>query len=76
MLKGDLTIKNITQQVAFYVELIQADCQYPEHITVEATTTIRRSEFGIFKLLPAVSDDVNLIMSIDAVKKQASVTMR
>ena len=76
VLKGDMTIKGVTRQVAFYVELVDADDSLSERITVKATTTIRRSEFGIFTLLPAVSDNVNLFMSIDAVKKQTSLSMR
>ncbi len=71
VLKGEMTIKGITRQVAFYIELVDADVdgRFSERITVKATTTIRRSEFGISSLLPAVSDNVNLFMSIDAVKK-------
>jgi polyisoprenoid-binding protein YceI len=46
-----------------------------DQITVKATTTIKRSEFGIHSMLPAVSDNVNLFMSIDAVKKAAVVSM-
>ena len=78
VLKGYMTIKNVTRQVAFYVELVDANVEneYSDRITVKATTTIRRSEFGIHSLLPAVSDDVNLFMSIDALKKNTSISMR
>ncbi len=80
VLKGHMTIKNISRQVAFYVELVDKDAgiddRYSDHIIVTASTTIRRSEFGIDSLLPAVSDNVNLFMSIDAVKKNTSVSMR
>ena len=48
---------------------------YPEHITVKAETTIKRSEFGIYTLLPAISDNVNLFMNIDALKKNTTVSM-
>ena len=73
VLKGELTIKNVTKQVAFYLRVIDADIDgaFSERITVEASTTIRRTEFGIFSLLPAVSDNVNLFMTIDAVKMSA-----
>jgi len=73
-----MTIKNITRQVAFYVELVDADIdsRSSERITVTASTTIRRSAFGIDSLLPAVSDNVNLFMSIDARKKDISISMR
>lgn len=75
VLKGHMTIKNISRQVAFYVELVDTDVdfddRYSDRITVTASTTIRRSEFGIDRLLPAVSDNVNLFMRIDARKKEA-----
>jgi polyisoprenoid-binding protein YceI len=78
ILKGDLTIKNVTKQVAFYVEVVDADVESgkSERLTVKASTTIRRSAFGIDTMLPAVSDNVNLFMTIDAVKKQHSISMR
>lgn len=79
VLKGHMTIKNITRQVAFYVELVDADVdnKYSEPITVMASTTIRRSAFGIDSLLPAVSDNVNLFMTIDVRKKKdISISMR
>lgn len=79
VLKGHMTIKNITRQVAFYVELLEADDDNGSsgRVTVLASTTIKRSEFGIDSLLPAVSDNVNLFMSIDARKKQdISMSMR
>ena len=78
VLKGHMTIKNVTRQVAFYVELVDAEAEneFSDRITVKATTTIKRSEFGIHTLLPAVSDDVNLFMCIDALKKRTSLSMR
>ena len=81
VLKGYMTIKNITRQVAFFVELVDADVdfadRYSDRITVTASTTIRRSEFGIDTLLTVVSDNVNLFMSIDARKKHdISMSMR
>jgi polyisoprenoid-binding protein YceI len=77
VLKGQMTIKGVTRQVAFYVEVVDhdADSGFLDQITVKATTTIRRSEFGIDSMLPAVSDNVNLFMSIDAVKKAAVLSM-
>jgi len=78
VLKGYMTIKNVTRQVAFYVELVDADVEntYSERITVKASTTIKRSEFGIYTLLPAVSDNVNLFMCIEARKKNTSISMK
>ena len=78
ILIGDLTIKNVTRQVAFYVDVVHADADSgeSERLTVKASTTIRRSAFGIDTMLPAVSDNVNLFMTIDAVKKRPSIWMR
>ena len=77
ILKGYMTIKNVTRQVAFYVELVNTDVEnkFSDRITIKATTTIRRSEFGIHTLLPAISDNVNLFMSIDALKKGTLISM-
>ena len=78
VLKGYMTIKKVTRQVAFYVELVDADVdnKFSDRITVTASTTIKRSEFGIETLLPAVSDNVNLYMSIDAIRKNTSISMK
>lgn len=77
VLKGYMTIKNVTRKVAFYVEVVDSDVenQYSDRLTVTASTTIKRSEFGIKTLLPVVSDNVNLFMSIDAVRKNTSISM-
>jgi polyisoprenoid-binding protein YceI len=77
ILKGDLTVQNVTRPVAFYVELADAEVDTPgaEVITVKASTTIKRSEFGIYTLLPIVSDNVNLYMSINAHKVDSSASM-
>ena len=77
VLKGQMTIKGVTRQVAFYVEVVDeaADNGFVDQITVKATTTIKRSEFGIDSMLPAVGDKVNLFLRIDAVKKAEALSM-
>ena len=77
LMKGYMTIKNTTRLVTFYVELLDSgfDALYSERVTVEATATIKRSEFGIDMLLPFVSDDVNLYISINAVKRDTAISM-
>lgn len=74
VLKGHMTIQNVTKPIAFYVDLVNpnAENKYSERITMKATTTIRRSEFGLYTLLPVVSDNVNLYMSVDAIKRSTS----
>lgn len=72
VLKGDLTMHGITKAVAFYVELKKTETEYGvETVTVKATTTVQRSEFGMHTLSPMVDDRVSLCMSIDAYRHQA-----
>ena len=78
MLKGEMTIQQTTLPVAFYVELVNANIEnkYSDRITVKVSTTIKRSEFGMYSLLPIISDNVNIFMSINALKKETAVSMR
>ena len=70
VLKGDMTIKNVTRPVAFYIEVVDADENNlrSDSITMKASANIKRSDFEIFSLLPVVSDDVSLVVKIDALK--------
>jgi polyisoprenoid-binding protein YceI len=71
VLKGDLTMHGVTKTVAFYVDMKKAKTDQGEDIlTVKATTTIQRSEFGMYTLSPMVDDRVSLCMTIDAYKHQ------
>lgn len=78
VLKGELTIQEKTRPVAFYIELVNenSESEYSGRITVKASTTIRRSEFGMYTLLPIVSDDVNIFITIEALKKETTVSMK
>ena len=72
VLKGNLTMHGVTKAVAFYVELKKKETDYGvETVTVKATTTVQRSEFGMHTLASAVDDRVSLCMSIDAYKHQS-----
>lgn len=77
ILKGEMTVQDVTRPIAFYVDLVDADDENmdSERITVKASTTIKRSQFGIHTLLPVVSDDVNLYLSIDGIKVDTSATI-
>jgi polyisoprenoid-binding protein YceI len=70
VLIGDLTMHGVTRRVGFHVKLVKQDVEssQEQRILVKATTLIRRSEFGLNALSPMVSDDVNLCMSVDAVR--------
>ena len=71
VMKGEMTIQETTLPVAFYVELVKADgeAESSVRIKVNVSTTIKRSEFGLYSLLPIVGDNVNIFMSVDALKK-------
>jgi polyisoprenoid-binding protein YceI len=72
VLKGDLTMHGVTKAVAFYVDMFGAkDGKGEDILTVKATTTIQRSEFGMYTLSPVVDDRVSLCMSIDAERYQS-----
>ena len=68
VLKGLMTIQDTTRPVAFYIEIEAAgiDGSDDGRISVTASTTIKRSAFGIYTLLPLVSDNVDLYVNIDA----------
>ena len=71
VLKGDLTMHGVTKAVAFYIELEKTETDYGvETLTVKATTTVQRSEFGMHTLSPMVDDRVSLCMSIDAYRHE------
>ena len=72
VLKGDLTMHGITKTVAFYLDMKKAtNAQGEEILNVKATTSIQRSEFGMYTLSPMVDDRVSLCMSIDAYRYQS-----
>ena len=77
VLKGYMTLNNITRPTTFYVELVKSkiESNYSEYVTVKASTTIKRSDFGIHALMPAVSDNVDIYMDINALKKNTTVSM-
>lgn len=73
VLKGDLTLHGVTKPVAFYVDLQKVkSAQGEEMLAVKATTTIQRSEFGMYTLSPVVNDRVSLCMMIDAYRYKAN----
>ena len=72
VLKGDLTMHGITKAVAFYLDMKKdKNAQGEEILNVKATTSIQRSEFGMYTLSPMVDDRVSLCMSIDAYRYQS-----
>jgi len=68
---GDLTIHGVTKPVTFDVK-VNAIGEHPmakkPAAGFDATATIKRSDFGISKYVPNVSDDVTIRITTEAVK--------
>jgi len=70
---GDLTVNGTTQSVVLDAQLNQAashPMQNKDWAGFDATTTLKRSDFGLGKFAPAVSDEVEVMISIEAMKAQ------
>lgn len=75
VLVGKMTIKNVTREVAFYVELIDSENSTADCVMMRATANIKRSEFNLLSLASVVSDNVNLYVNIDARKTNTPITV-
>lgn len=67
---GDLTIKGITKPVTLDVTINKVGVQpmaKREAAGFNATTTIKRSDFGVGKYAPNVSDEVTLTITTEAI---------
>ncbi|KIC49119.1 YceI family protein [Tateyamaria sp. ANG-S1] len=78
LITGDLTMNDITQSVVLDATLNQTG-PYPfgpqqgtPTAGFDATTTILRSDFGVGAFAPAVSDEVEVQISIEALQAEAS----
>lgn len=74
VLRGKLTLHGITKSVRFDVELTDAEgrlAENEEDIMVRATTTIKRSDYGMDNYSGMVNDSVKLCMSVKAKKYNA-----
>jgi len=68
---GDLTIKGVTKSVTLAVDSINCGVHPFSKKQVcgfNATTQIKRSDFGVKYALPAVGDDVSLTLEVEATK--------
>ena len=74
---GDLTIHGVTRPVVLAVSINKLG-DHPMRKTpavgFDATTTIKRSEFGIDRMVPAVSDAVRLDITLEAQQPKAKAT--
>jgi polyisoprenoid-binding protein YceI len=71
---GDLTVKGVTKPVVLDVKLNKAGEQPMAKraaIGFDATATVKRSDFGLAKYAPNVSDDVTLRITTEAIVPKA-----
>jgi polyisoprenoid-binding protein YceI len=70
--EGDLTVKGVTKPVTLTVNSFMC-MPHPmlkkEACGATATTKIKRSEFGLSKGVPYVSDEVTLTIPVEAIKQ-------
>ena len=69
---GNLTVRGITKPVTLQVTHFQCamhPMKQKEACGANAVTHIKRSEFGLGKYAPNVSDDVELTVAVEAVKE-------
>lgn len=70
--EGELTVKDVTKPVTLTVTSFQ-EMQHPmlkkDAIGANAVTKVKRTEFNMGKYAPYVSDDVNLIINVEAIKE-------
>lgn len=68
---GDLTLHGITKPVHLVVDYFHCGMNMiamKNECGANATTTIKRSDFGVDKYVPAVADRVNIALQIEATK--------
>jgi polyisoprenoid-binding protein YceI len=68
---GDFTLRGVTKPLTLKVNLIGTG-KGPKGETragAEATATLKRSDFDVKALLPAVSDQVDLIIAVEGIKQ-------
>jgi polyisoprenoid-binding protein YceI len=71
VLTGDLTLRGITRSVDFRLELVDSavtTLDNADKIQLKASTTIRRSDFGMTALPSLAEDAVDLHMQVEAVR--------
>ena len=73
LITGDLSMNGVTQSVVLDATLNKADT-HPmagkAWLGFDATTTLKRSDFGVGAFAPAVSDEVEVVLSIEAQKAE------
>ncbi|WP_165371650.1 YceI family protein [Pseudolysobacter antarcticus] len=71
---GELNLHGVTRPVTLMATIIKVGTNPRSslpNIGFEATTTIKRSDFGLGKFVPQVSDDVRIDINVEAVDAKA-----
>lgn len=69
---GDLTVKGVTKPVTLHASLNGAGIHPMLKVPAagfQATTTIKRSDFGMGMFVPLVSDDLDVTITVEAVQE-------
>ena len=71
---GDFTLHGVTRPVTLAVKVLKVG-EHPMKKTpmlgFDATATVKRSDFGITKFTPMVSDDIELHIAVEAAQAAA-----
>ncbi|TJZ83397.1 polyisoprenoid-binding protein [Paracoccus hibiscisoli] len=73
LITGDLTLNGVTQSVVLDTTLNQQGTHPMENkpwLGFNATTTLLRSDYGLGMFAPAVSDEVEVIISVEAMPQE------
>jgi polyisoprenoid-binding protein YceI len=68
---GDFTLRGVTKPVTLAVQVIGSG-QGPKgesRLGTESTVTLKRSDFDVKAFLPAIADDVQLRIAVEAIKQ-------
>ncbi len=74
LITGDLTMNGVTKEVVLDATLNQAGANPMSQVPAlgfDATTSILRSDFGVGAFAPAVSDEVQIFISLEALAEGA-----
>ena len=72
---GDLTIHGVTKEVALDVDGPSAPVTDPKgnsHVGASASTTVKRTDFGVGSSNPMIGEDITITIDVELVRKAPS----